>query len=73
MRGAKKTVAAQRPITDRELAEIDGRLRKDVEKRQEDRAARLATIVARFADDGDIARLMRGIARNYMWAKFKTL
>ena len=72
MRG-DKTVATQLPITDRELAELDGGLRKNFEKRQEETNARLATIVARFADEGDIARLLRGAARNYTWAKFGNL
>ena len=65
MRG-DKTVAAQLPITDRELAELDGGLRKNVEKRQGGGAARLATIAGRFADDGDIPRLATGVAHNYM-------
>ena len=70
---ATKTVSAQRPISDRELSEIDGGLRKNIEKRQKDRNAMFSAIAVRFADNGDIARLMRGISHNYMCAKFKTM
>ena len=70
---APKTVSAQRPIAERELSGLSEGLRKNVEKRQDDRNARHATIAARFAEDGDIAMLLRGLAHNYMRAKFKTL
>ena len=70
---ATKTVSTKRPIADRELDELDEGLRKNVEKGQEDRNARLAAIAARFAEDGDIARLMIGIDHNYMCARFETL
>ena len=43
---ATKTVAAQRPIADRELAELCAGYRKNVEKRKNDTGAMLATIVA---------------------------
>ena len=63
---ATKTVSAQRPTADRELDELDAGLRKNVEKRQEDWGASLAAMVARYDEDGDIARLMREIIHNYM-------
>ena len=70
---ATKTVAAQRPIADRELAGLDDGMRKSVEKRHWDGRARLSAIAVRFAEDGDIARLMSGIAHNYIWDQCKTL
>ena len=59
-------VATQHPITDREMAELEAGRTKCVEKRQEDRNARLATLVVRFLEDTDVAKLVRGIAWNYM-------
>ena len=70
---AAKTVATHRPIAGRELAELEAGLRKNAEKRQGDMAAWLAATAARFEEDGDIATLMRRIARCYMCAEFKTL
>ena len=58
-------VSTQGPFADRESAELEAGRTKNVEKRQEDRNARLATLVVRFADGGDVGRILRGIARNY--------
>ena len=46
---------------------LEGRsARARVEKRQEDRGARLATLAVRFAEDTDVGKLARGVARDYM-------
>ena len=59
-------VATQHPITDREMAELEAGRTKCVEKRQEGRNARLSTLVVRFLEDTDVAKLARGTAWNYM-------
>ena len=66
MKCGETQVATQDPCTDRETAELEAGGAKNVEKRQEDRDARIATLAVRFADDGDVGRPLRGIARNYM-------
>ena len=59
-------VAKQDPFNDREPAGMESGRTTHAEQRQEDRNARLATLVVRFADGGDVGGLLRGIARNYM-------
>ena len=52
--------------TDREMAEIEAGGEKAIERRQEERNGRLATLEVRYAEDGDAQKLVRGVARNYM-------
>ena len=66
MKCGETLVATQDPVADRETAEMEAGGAKNVEKRQEDRNARLASPVVRSADGGDVGRPLRGIARYYM-------
>ena len=52
--------------TDREIAEIEAGGKKDIERRQEGRNGRLATLEVRYGEGGDTQKLVRGVARNYM-------
>ena len=53
-------------VADREVSEIEDGRRKELGKRQMERNGRLANLVARSADHGDVRRFLRAVDWNYM-------
>ena len=52
--------------TDREEAEIEAGNKKEADKRQMGRNARIVNLSVRYLDRKDIGRFIRGVAWNYM-------
>ena len=66
MKCGETLVSTHDPFTDRETAELGDGGTKRPGKRQEEWYARLATLVAWFADGGDVGNRTRGVAWSYM-------
>ena len=61
-----ETLQSQQNITDKDISDFEMGVEKVPHRRQLDRDQRILAIASRYREDGDMMRMARGVARNYM-------